>query len=88
MTHNLGRMAEAAGLYNAVWRPEENGITEAWQIIPILQDGLERLEADPQKYKAYNPSNGWGSYEGMCEVLRKYLDVCRKHPNAEITVSR
>jgi hypothetical protein len=88
ITHNLGKMAEAAGLYESVWRPDEYGIEFACQMIGTLESGLEKLEADPDKYKAYNPPNGWGSYEGLCKVLREYLEVCRKHPNAEIKVCR
>lgn len=26
ITHNLGKMAEAAGIYHALWRPDEIGI--------------------------------------------------------------
>jgi len=29
ITHNLGAMAEAAGIYKHLWRPEEIGITKA-----------------------------------------------------------
>lgn len=29
ITHNLGRMAQAAGIYECLWRPEEHGITHA-----------------------------------------------------------
>ena len=29
ITHNLARMAEASGVYDIVWRPEEHGITTA-----------------------------------------------------------
>ncbi len=88
MTHNLEKMADAADIYDAVWRPDEHNISFASEMIKILEDGLERLESDPEFYKKYNPSNGWGCYEGLVKVLREYLEACKKHPHAKITVSR
>lgn len=29
ITHNLGRMAKEAGIYQHLWRPEEIGVTKA-----------------------------------------------------------
>jgi hypothetical protein len=29
ITHNLNRMADEAGIYGVIWRPEENGIETA-----------------------------------------------------------
>jgi len=33
ITHNLNRMAQAAGIYEALWCPDEIGITKAAQLI-------------------------------------------------------
>lgn len=88
ITHNLGRMAEAAGLYKALWRPDENGLTHAGQLIPILREGLANLEADPAHYRTFNPENGWGNYEGLVKFVREYLAACEANPDAEIEVSR
>lgn len=39
MTHNLANMAAAAGVYEALWRPEEIGITKAIDLIlPVSAD--------------------------------------------------
>lgn len=43
ITHNLGEMAEEAGIYKHLWRPEEIGITKADQLIAPLREGLARL---------------------------------------------
>jgi hypothetical protein len=88
ITHNLGEMAEAAGLYKAMWRPDEIGVTEAAQLIPILEDGLAKLEAEPGRFRAMNPPNGWGTYEGLLRCARDYLEACKKHPNGVIEVDR
>jgi len=88
ITHNLNKMAGEAGIYQALWRPEEIGITKAAQLIDPLRDGLALLESDPERFKALNPSNGWGSYESLVEFVRKYLAACEKYPQARIKVSR
>jgi hypothetical protein len=32
------------------------------------------LEADPERYRAMNPENGWGDYDGLLGVLREMRD--------------
>ena len=86
ITHNLNDMAEEAGIYQALWRPEEIGVTKAEQLIPLLEDGLEKLLADPGRFKAFNPSNGWGTYDGLCQFVRAYLAACKENPDAEVEV--
>lgn len=88
ITHNLAPMAEAAGLYVALWRPDENSLTHARQIIEPLASGLVRLLAEPEKYRAKNPSNGWGNYEGLVAFVADYLKACIDNPDAEIEASR
>ena len=86
-THNVGRMAEAAGLYQAVWHPHEIGITKAGQLAPLLRAGIERMECHPETYTALNPKNGWGSYETFVPWLKAYADACEAHPDADIRTS-
>ena len=88
ITHNLTGMASAAGLYRAMWRPEELNISKAGELIPILASGLQALLADPEKFTAMNPPNGWGDYSGFLDSVQKYLEACRAHPDADISVSR
>jgi hypothetical protein len=88
ITHNLNKMAEAAGLYQALWRPDEINLKLAGELIPLLEAGLERLEAEPAKYQKLNPSNGWGSYEGLVRFVREYLTACKENPDAEVSVWR
>lgn len=88
ITHNLNTMANAAGIYQALWRPEEIGITTAGQLVPLLRAGLGKLRADPEKFEALNPCNGWGSYDGFVPWVANYLDACEQYPDAEVSVSR
>lgn len=88
ITHNLTTMADAAGIYKELWRPEELGITKARQLIAPLADGLRRLKDSPEEFRKYNPSNGWGTYEGLVMFVEAYLAACEKYPEATVTADR
>lgn len=88
ITHNLNKMAAEAGIYEALWRPEEIAAKKATDLIGPLADGLGLLKANPEKYKAFNPSNGWGDYDGLVSFVEKYLAACRENPDATVRVSR
>lgn len=100
ITHNLGKMAgevkyglEWVGvadlsLYDVLWRPDEHGFKYAKDIADLLDIGWNILLSDPEKYKRYNPENGWGSYEGLCEFVYRYRNACWDNPEAELSVSR
>jgi hypothetical protein len=88
ITHNLGEMAGVAGIYEALWRPEDIDIKYAGQLVEVLETGLARLVADREKYEAFNPKNGWGDYDGLVKFMESYLAACREYPNAEVSVSR
>ena len=88
ITHNLNTMAGKAGIYRAVWRPGEIGITTAAQLIEPLTSGIALLESDPERFRQFDPSNGWGSYDCFLPWLRNYLRACKTHPDATVEVSR
>jgi|SRR5215475_11939134 len=88
ITHNMIDMAKAADLYQCCWRPEEISITKAEQLIEPLSRGIETLKADPDKFKAFNPSNGWGDYDDFVRWLENYLAACKRYPDADVDVSR
>lgn len=88
ITHNLGEMAEKAGIYYALWRPEEKGFKLAKDIILVLEKGLEKLKSKPSYYKKFNSDNGWGLYEHFVPFVEEVLNACKEFPDAEINVSR
>ncbi len=88
ITHNLNKMADEAGIYKHLWRPDEIGITKAEQLIEPLRSGLELLKSDPERFKKFNPANGWGNYENLVEFVQDYLSSCEENPDAEIEISR
>lgn len=88
ITHNLSKMADAAGIYEACWRPEEIGATKASDIIPILEKGFEDMKARPDYFKQFDSENGWGLYIHFLPWVESYLNACREYPDAIIEVSR
>lgn len=88
ITHNLNKMAEEVGLYDYLWIPDEIGVTKASQLIEPLIIGLKKLREDELYLQTLNPSNGWGSYYGLVEFVRLYLNACKEFPNSEVKVSR
>src|ERR1019366_5461275 len=79
ITHNLGTMADKASIYEALWSPDEIGITEAGQLVPLLEEGLKKLKAEPEYYKTFNAKNGWGLYEHFVPFVEKYLAACKEY---------
>jgi len=88
ITHNLNCMAEEAGIYEQVWRPDEIGITKAAQLIEPLRAGIALMKSDPERFKKFDSSNGWGLYEHFVPWLDTYLAACEKYPDADVSVSR
>lgn len=88
ITHNLSEMADKAGIYEALWRPEEIGKTKASEIIELLEKGLVDLKARPKHFEQFNSANGWGMYEHFVPFVEKYLEACKEYPDAIIGVSR
>lgn len=88
ITHNLNSMATEAGLYYPMWRPETLGFTHAHQLVESLTNGLALLQEDPERFAPFAPENAWGTYAGLVEFTRQYLEACIRYPNAEVYVSR
>ncbi len=55
---------------------------------PDLRRAAGRMASDPEKYRAMNPPNGWGDYEGARDYLTDLLEGCLAHPKTTIYVSR
>jgi len=74
-TSNTARMWITAGC--DVVKLHEKPAVEA---APLLRLAVEAMEAEPAKYQAMNPDNGWGSYESALAFLRDILEACVVHP--------
>lgn len=88
ITHNLNRMAEAAGIYRHVWRPEEIGIEKARDLIVPLLAGVSELLDDEERFRKFDAENGWGRYHHLVSFLSSYLDACVMNPNSTVEACR
>lgn len=81
-------MAEEAGIYKHLWRPEEVNVKYAVDLIKPLEDAYMLLESEPERFKKHNPSNGWGHFYAFKDFIEKLIKACKEDPDAEIEVSR
>lgn len=88
ITHNLSGMADEAGIYQHVWRPEELGVKTASKLIAPLQSGIKLMKSNPSRFEKLNASNGWGTYDQFLPWLEKYLEACKEYPESTVYVSR
>lgn len=87
ITHNLAKMAAEAGIYKHLWRPEEIDIIKARQLIEPLSIGVALMRREPERFRALNPENGWGSYDDFVPWIERYIAACCEFPEAEVSVS-
>lgn len=57
------------------------------EAIPRLRAAIADMEDRPSVYRAMNPDNGWGDYEGALGVLKRLCDWCVAAPMAHIRIS-
>jgi hypothetical protein len=85
ITHNLNTMAESAGIYKCLWRPNELWDNPtADKLIPHLEAGLLKLKSNPEYFKQFNASNGWGTYDDFVHFVEEVLNACKEHPKANV----
>lgn len=88
ITHNLTDIADAAGIYRVLWRPEESGINTAGDMIPHLEKGLALLKSEPDRFRKYDAPNGWGTYPDFVKFVEGVLNACYENRDAFVRASR
>jgi hypothetical protein len=88
ITHNLGKMADKAGIYYAMWRPEEIGVTRPLQLVHILKKGIRELRKYPTYFHDFETANGWGKYEHLLELAVDYFKACVQYPFEVLEISK
>lgn len=53
----------------------------------LLSEVLTAFDAEPARYRAMNPENGWGDFDQLCLVLREMSDLSRRFPTGLWRVS-
>lgn len=82
-THNCNAMMRDAG-YDWVYHLDMQQVNET---LPQFQAMIETLKANPEKYRAMNPPNGWGNYDELVDILEKMMirskEIADRVPNAK-----
>lgn len=81
-TYNIQAMTAKAGLRSLM---ELDGCSTR-QAAHILSSVIHNMEATPDEYRALNPKNGWGDYDGFLERLRVLRDHFVAHPGETVRV--
>lgn len=84
-TYNLSDMFREAlpDLKDGMWGLNNLSGSEAE---PHLSKAIKDMDENPDKYKAMNPKNGWGDFDGALEVLVQILSWCQQAPRGTISV--
>lgn len=88
ITHNLAAMAEKAGIYRLLWKPEELGATKAADVTEGLRHGLHDLGERQSYFEQFNSPNSWGKYQHLVSFVSVYLEACLAHPSAQLNIRR
>lgn len=85
VTHNLARMFDEAGVYDALYMSEGKC---AGDIISVIEEGIAKMEAEPERFKPFSAKNGWGTYEQAIPWLKDLVVGLKENPDATIRVSK
>lgn len=83
-TSNLGMAMKVAS-------GTEDGIVgfhnkKASECLPIINKMIDEFTKHPDKYKQYEPANGWGSLQSCITFLHKLKNKCEEYPVAIVEV--
>lgn len=91
ITHNLIKMAqecrmecdpqhEGLSLYDLLWRDDYPWEMSHLEYTQCLMACLVSLTDEPERYRQYNPSNGWGTYEQLVEFVKSFIHALVDEP--------
>ena len=75
VTYNVSDLlSHAFGCENfATFINGQNGL----YLIPYIERAIHRLKKNPEYFKQFEASNGWGTVEQMIPYLERFLDSCK-----------
>lgn len=83
ITSNLMSMANEASVIDITWGACEN-VKTAQDMINPLSKGISIMEQDPDRFKAFDSSNGWGTYNDFLPWLKELLNAAIEYPTATV----
>ena len=63
-------------------------LPRAGDLVPHVRRGVAAMRADPERYRAMNPENGWGDYEGALAYLEWVFRTAETWPDLTVEASR
>lgn len=86
LTYNLSPMLRSAGFpgWGDVVGNDLSPAPCGRRVVPVFEKVLAELRANPEKYRAMNPPNGWGTYEQAVEVFADFIEKVKPHPDAKV----
>ena len=81
-------MAEKVGIYQCLWRFEENDLKYASELIRPLKDGIAWMKDYPENFRKYDAPNGWGTYDDFLLWLERLLEACERYPKALVETDK
>lgn len=55
---------------------------------PKIREAIAIMSEAPYHFRAMNPSNGWGDYDGALDYLKWIAERCARWPKARVEASR
>lgn len=49
--------------------------------LPIINKAIDDMIKNKKEYEKLNPSNGWGTYDGLLEQFREMRTICEDNPD-------
>lgn len=77
--HGRPEVAEQQNLGDGSWWQCLDGLTGP-EGAALLDRIIRGLEADPERFQAMNPPNGWGDYDSLVRVLKDMRDRVPEWP--------
>lgn len=56
------------------WNYKQGECYPMTEVLPKLRHGLEQLVEHPEKYRQYEPENGWGTLNGAIRCISSWID--------------
>jgi hypothetical protein len=74
--------------HKAEWEYEDANPVRGYEIIDVIEKGLDDMKKRPEYYKKFNSPNGWGTYENFLSFIEKYLIALKQFPEAIVVCDR
>lgn len=82
-TSNTAKMWTAAGCDIAHFHGQP-----AWKLGVYARRALAELQNDPERFRQYEPGNGWGTVESVTDFLLGIAEAADAYPKTEVDVFR